>query len=146
MSQRKAEPFIFLVEDNQGDIKLITTQLKNLIPNCEIVVAHDGERALELLKNEYRTKLPDLIIMDLNLPKVSGHEVLAEIKQDAALRAVPAVIFSSSASPKDVTTVYENHGNCYIVKPFVYHEFNEAIRHAYEFWFHVTQLPNQQPV
>ena len=146
MSERQQEPFIFLIEDNQGDIKLITSQLKNLIPNCNIVIAHDGERALELLMGEYRTKrLPDLIIMDLNLPKVTGHEILMEIKREQRLRSVPVVIFSSSASPKDVASVYENHGNCYIVKPFDYHEFNEAIRHAYEFWFRVTQLPNQLP-
>src|SRR5687767_7332725 len=131
MSQRQAEAGIFLIEDNPGDIKLITAQLKQLVTGCLITIAHDGEQALEMLFNSPSKTLPDLIIMDLNLPKMTGHEVLAEIKKDARLRSVPVVIFSSSASPKDIFSAYENHGNCYIVKPFDYHEFNEAIRQAY---------------
>ena len=144
MSQRQSEAAIFLIEDNPGDIKLITSQLKLLMPNCTITIAHDGEQALEMLFSSPAKGLPDLIIMDLNLPKMTGHEVLAEIKKDARLRPVPVVIFSSSASPKDIFSAYENHGNCYIVKPFDYHEFNEAIKQAYEFWFHVSKLPNHQ--
>lgn len=144
MSQRQSEPSIFLIEDNPGDIKLITSQLRILMPACSITIAHDGEQALELLLNSPVKALPDLVIMDLNLPKMTGHEVLSEIKKDTRLRSVPVVIFSSSASPKDIITAYENYGNCYIVKPFDYHEFNEAIRQAYEFWFQVSKLPHQQ--
>jgi CheY-like chemotaxis protein len=136
---------IFLIEDNPGDIKLITSQLKSLLPDCNITTAHDGEEALhKLVENANATKsFPDLIIMDLNLPKMTGHELLKEIKKEAKLRAIPVVIFSSSASPKDIITAYENHGNCYIVKPFDYHEFNEAIKQACDFWFNVSKLPNQ---
>jgi CheY-like chemotaxis protein len=144
MSPKQSEAAIFLIEDNPGDIKLITSQLNILMPGCSITIAHDGEQALEMLFNAPGRTLPDLIMMDLNLPKMTGHEVLAEIKKDARLRSVPVVIFSSSASPKDILTAYENHGNCYIVKPFDYHEFNDAIRQAYEFWFRVSKLPHQQ--
>src|SRR5688572_14447312 len=115
MSQRVQETNIFLIEDNPGDIKLITSQLKNLIPTCNITTAHDGEQALEMLLHSSASRtFPDLIIMDLNLPKMTGHEVLVELKKDSRLRAVPVVIFSSSASAKDISTAYENHGNCYI--------------------------------
>lgn len=145
MSPRHTETNIFLIEDNPGDIKLITTQLKTLIPGCRISIAHDGEEALEMLRSTIPNAFPELIIMDLNLPKMTGHEVLAEIKNDVRLRTIPVVIFSSSASPKDILAAYENYGNCYIVKPFDYHEFNEAIRQAYEFWFQVSKLPHQQP-
>ena len=135
---------ILLVEDNPADVRLTVESLKEG-KVCNILhVAEDGEEAISFLqkKGKYADKpRPDLIILDLNLPKKSGHEVLAEIKGDDKLRRIPVVVLSASKAEEDIHRSYGLHANCYITKPVDLDQFIHVIKTVNSFWFSVVKLP-----
>jgi chemotaxis family two-component system response regulator Rcp1 len=135
---------VLLVEDNPGDVRLITEALKDARIHVHISVVHDGAEALALLRREgnYSTAaLPDLILLDLNLPRMNGHEVLATIKEDEVLRRIPVVIVTSSRADRDIATSYDLHANCFVTKPVDLEQFFEVVQAIREFWFVVVKLP-----
>lgn len=134
---------IFLVEDNIGDVRLIKNSLEEMgIDHC-CTVASNGVEALEHLNEKEGQKFVnkhDLIILDLNLPKKSGLEVLKEIKSIPGLKHIPVVIFSSSDAPADVKKAYDCHANCYVIKPFDFDKYSESIKKIWDFWLTTAKL------
>lgn len=132
---------ILVVEDNPGDVRLIREALAdNRIPS-EVSVARNGEEALDLLSGD--RPLPDMIFLDLNLPRMDGHEVLARVKADERTRAIPVVILSTSRSEQDVLASYREHANCFVTKPLDMQQFVTAVRSVQEFWFSTATLPEK---
>jgi two-component system, chemotaxis family, response regulator Rcp1 len=142
---RKAE--ILLVEDSLSDIKLIQEGLKDTSFEHNLHVTTDGASAMDFLlhegKYEEEETVIDLVILDLNLPKKNGREVLAEIKSSDILRRTPVIILSSSEAESDVLDTYDHHANCYFVKPINLDEFMDTIRLIEEFWIQRACLPSQ---
>lgn len=135
---------VLLVEDNPGDIRLISEALKDAKLHVHITAVHDGVEALALLRREGNhsiAALPDLILLDLNLPRMSGHEVLAAIKEDEVLRRIPVVIVSSSRADRDIAKSYDLHANCFVTKPVDLEQFFNVVQAIREFWFVVVKLP-----
>jgi CheY-like chemotaxis protein len=133
-----------LVEDNPGDVRLTVEALRDSKVRNRIHVVDDGEKALAFLRceGEYAdARRPDLILLDLNLPRKDGREVLAEIKKDPTLQAIPVVILTSSAAEQDVVQAYNLHANCYITKPVDLEQFLRVIRSIEDFWLMVVMLP-----
>jgi len=127
-----------LVEDNPGDVRLTIEALKeSQFPNT-LHVANDGVEALEYLRS---APAPDLILLDLNLPRRSGREVLTDIKSDPKLRRIPVMILSTSRSELDVQFSYDHHANCYIQKPMELDRFFDIVRSIEQFWCSVASLP-----
>jgi two-component system, chemotaxis family, response regulator Rcp1 len=140
---------ILLVEDNPGDVELTMAALRRAKMTNRPIVATDGEEALAALRNEgayASAPRPDLILLDLNLPKKSGVEVLAEIKQDPSLRSIPVVVMTSSKAEEDVVRTYDLHANCYVTKPVDLDQFRNVVRSITEFWFALVRLPTNDPV
>jgi CheY-like chemotaxis protein len=136
---------ILLVEDNEGDIFLALEAFENFRIENKISVARDGKEALDFLLKENiyeEAENPDLIILDVNLPKKSGHEVLKSIKNNPKTQKIPVIMFSTSSTQKDITLSYQNHVNCYITKPIDANDFMKAISSIEEFWLSVVRLPN----
>lgn len=141
----RAKPIsILMIEDNPGDVRLTVEIMKDTkIHNCVDVVG-DGEAAIAYLmqEGEYAGKrLPDLILLDLSLPKKSGLEVLAEIKQDPRLRRIPVVVLTASAAERDVVESYDLHANCYITKPISLDKFIAVVKAIEHFWLCIVKLP-----
>ncbi|MEI8205799.1 MAG: response regulator [Kiritimatiellales bacterium] len=138
---------ILLVEDNPGDVRLTQEALKeNKICN-RLHVAKDGVEAMKFLRKMegYReAPRPDLILLDLNMPKKDGREVLAEIKTDEKLRSIPVVILTTSDADDDVAKAYQMHANCYIRKPIDLNRFVEVIKIIENFWLTIVELPPKQ--
>lgn len=135
---------VLLVEDSPGDIRLTQEALKDASLVRRLSVVTDGVEALEFLYRQGRfagAPRPDLILLDLNLPKKSGSEVLAEVKRDAALRQIPVVILTTSADEHDIDRAYDLHANCYITKPVDFDQFISAVRSIEQFWLAFVQLP-----
>jgi two-component system, chemotaxis family, response regulator Rcp1 len=135
---------ILLVEDNPGDADLAREALENSKFNNNLQVVDDGEKAMAFLKREgaYRdAPRPDLILLDLNLPKKDGREVLAEIKADPALMRIPVVILTTSRAEEDVLRTYNLHANCYITKPIDLNQFLHVVRSIEDFWLSIVVLP-----
>jgi CheY-like chemotaxis protein len=135
---------ILLVEDNPGDARLTTEALKEAKVRNSVYVVGDGEEALEFLRREGRyadAVRPDIVLLDLNLPKLSGQEVLAEIKADEDLRRIPVVILTTSAAEKDILATYNLHANCYITKPVDLDKFIEVVKQIEDFWLTIVRLP-----
>ncbi len=135
---------ILLVEDNPGDVRLTVEALREGKIRTNLTVVKDGEQALDLLQQEdgySETPRPDLILLDLNLPKRDGREVLREIKGDSTLKHIPVVILTTSRSPEDVLGTYELHANCYITKPVDLEQFLGVVRAIEDFWLTVVTLP-----
>jgi chemotaxis family two-component system response regulator Rcp1 len=135
---------VLLVEDNLADIQLTMEGLAegNIRPHVNIV--RDGEAAMEFLTRKGRyadAPRPQLILLDLNLPKKSGQEVLAELKSDPALKSIPVVVLSTSRAPLDIQISYGLHANCYLAKPSDIEEFSETVRLIEEFWLVHAELP-----
>ncbi len=135
---------ILLVEDNPGDIRLTQEVLKEgkIKNNLEIVM--DGEEALKYLKktNHYKDAVtPDLILLDLNLPKKDGREVLAEIKEDEQLKLIPVIVLTTSEAEQDILNMYAHHANCYITKPVDFNQFINVIKTIEDFWLSIVKLP-----
>lgn len=137
---------ILLVEDNPGDVRLTQEAFKEAKLRNALQVCTDGEQALAYLRREGEhaaATRPDLILLDLNLPKVDGREVLEAIKADPALRHIPVVVLTTSSADEDVLRVYELAGNCYITKPVDFESFIGVIRSIEDFWLTVVRLPSQ---
>jgi chemotaxis family two-component system response regulator Rcp1 len=145
MSERSNQTVnILLVEDNPGDVDLTLKALKNGKLKNTIAVAWDGEEAMEYLHRRGRHEQavrPDLILLDLNLPKMDGREVLAAIKADASLREIPVVVLTSSAAERDIVETYRLQANCYVTKPVDLAQFLSAIQTLEQFWVEIVQLP-----
>lgn len=130
---------ILVVEDNPGDVRLIREALAESKILNTIVVAQDGEEALRILAE--RRPSPDLVLLDLNLPRLDGHEVLARIKSDEATKAIPVVILTTSRSSDDILKSYREHANCLVTKPLDIQQFGRAVRSVENFWFSIVTLP-----
>jgi len=135
---------ILLVEDNPGDIRLTKEAMKEakIINNLNVV--EDGVDALAYLrkKGEFKgANRPDLILLDINLPKKNGREVLAEIKQDENLKLIPVVILTVSKAEEDIIKTYELHANCFITKPVDMDQFIKVVKSIEDFWFSIVKLP-----
>ena len=139
---------ILLVEDSPGDVRLTREAFKDARVLVNLSVAGDGEEAMAFLKREgkYSNKpRPDIILLDLNLPKKDGRAVLAEIKEDPNLQTIPVVILTMSASEEDVLKSYSLHANCYITKPVDLDGFLKVVKSIDGFWLSVVRLPTGIP-
>jgi two-component system, chemotaxis family, response regulator Rcp1 len=135
---------ILLVEDNPGDIRLTKEALKEAKVLNTLTVVQDGVEALTCLRRQGQytdAKRPDLILLDLNLPKKDGREVLAEIKNDEALKFIPVVILTTSQDEQDVLKSYGLHANCYITKPVELEQFISVVKAIEDFWLGIVILP-----
>ncbi|MFP4345418.1 MAG: response regulator [Anaerolineales bacterium] len=135
---------ILLVEDNPGDIRLIREALKEEGASPSLAVVNDGEAALAFLHRHppYENALrPDLILLDLQLPRKNGHEVLAEVKADERLRIIPVVVLTSSEAEGDIFRAYTHQANSYITKPIDLQQFFRTLQSIYAYWFSVAQTP-----
>lgn len=140
---------IFLIEDNRGDIRLIQEALKRAGTPCEIAVARDGEEAMAYLRREgdfAEAKQPDLILLDLNLPKKDGREVLADIKADPLLKHIPVVVLTTSRSDEDIFNSYDLYVNCFISKSRNLAQLFTIVKGIEEFWLKTAALPTQTPL
>lgn len=136
---------ILLVEDNPGDVRLVEEVFKEAKIKNRLVVAYDGISALEILKGtpEKPPFLPDLILLDLNLPRKDGRELLDELKRDPVLKLTPIVVLTTSDSDKDILKCYDLHANCYITKPVGFENFVEVVHSIENFWLIVAKLPKR---
>jgi len=148
MSQRKTllpKPVeILLVEDNLGDIRLIQEAFKEGGISSHLNIVRDGEQALAFLRQEgtySKSPRPAIVLLDLNLPRKDGREVLTEIKKDKALRQIPVVILSTSTAPEDVRRAYDLHANCYVPKPLDLEKLVQLGKSLEEFWLTTAILP-----
>jgi chemotaxis family two-component system response regulator Rcp1 len=135
---------VLLVDDNPGDADLTKETLEASKLHLHIAVVTDGIEALAYLRHQAPfedARLPDLILLDLNLPRLSGREVLAEIKGDRALQAIPVVVLSSSDAEQDVLKSYQLGASCYVTKPVGLEAFQSIVRSIESFWFTVVKLP-----
>lgn len=139
---------ILLVEDNEGDVELTREALKDskLVNNLHVTT--DGEEALDFLykRNGYESDpppTPDLVLLDLNLPKISGHQVLKEIKNDNDLNRIPVVVLTSSEAEEDIVKSYDLNANCFVTKPLNFERFQEMVESLKEFWFSIVRLPDE---
>ncbi len=135
---------ILLVEDNPGDADLAREALADSKLHNMLYVVGDGEAAMEFLQrtgNYADAPRPDLILLDLNLPKKDGREVLAEIKSDDDLKLIPVVILTTSSSDEDILRSYNLHANCYITKPIDLNQFIKVVRSIEDFWLCIVRLP-----
>ena len=135
---------ILLVEDNPGDARLAAEALKENKVRNDLHHVKDGVEAMDFLyrRGEYGdATVPDLILLDLNLPRKDGREVLAEIKEDAELRLIPVVVLTTSATERDLVKTYDLHANAYVIKPIDLDQFIEVVRSIESFWFTIVKLP-----
>jgi two-component system, chemotaxis family, response regulator Rcp1 len=135
---------ILLVEDNEGDVRLTREALREADVSVELVVVRDGERALAFLRGgggHAGAPRPSIVLLDLNLPKLDGLEVLEQIKGDPELRRTPVIMLTTSSSARDVLACYERGVNCYVVKPLDLDEFTALVQAITRFWLDVAELP-----
>lgn len=135
---------ILLVEDNPGDILLTREALKDMKMKNNLYVVRDGVEAMDFLNRLGDFKevpRPDIVLLDLNLPRKDGREVLAEIKADELLRRIPVVILTTSDDERDIMATYNLHANCYITKPVDMRRFIEIVKNIENFWFSIVKLP-----
>ena len=135
---------ILLVEDNPGDARLTIEAMREAKLHNRIHVVEDGVEAMQFLRHEGRyadAPRPDLILLDLNLPKKDGRAVLAEVKSDPALKCIPVVVLTTSRAEEDVLRAYNLHANCYVTKPVDLPQFMKIVAQIDEFWIHVVTLP-----
>ena len=136
-------PRLLIVEDNPGDVDLTRRSIAAWTTPVEIFVVPDGDAALQFLHGEGDPPppRPDLILLDLNLPRRNGREVLAEVKSDPELRRIPVVVWTSSDAAADVQATYDLHANCYLTKPADIARFRRVVLAIERFWFQVATLP-----
>jgi CheY-like chemotaxis protein len=137
---------VLLVEDDPGDVLIAREALRASDVESQLSVVNDGVEALAYLRQrgDYRdAPRPDLILLDLNLPRKSGHEVLAEVKADLSLRTIPVVVLTTSRSADDVTRSYQLHANVYVTKPVDFDDFTEVVKQIDDFFVRVAELPPQ---
>jgi two-component system, chemotaxis family, response regulator Rcp1 len=144
MSLRSSGIEILLVEDNPGDVRLTREALEEAKVRNNLHVVDDGVKALQFLRREGEyagATRPDLILLDLNLPRMGGREVLMEIKADPNLLQIPVVVLTSSEAEQDIVKAYELHANCYITKPVNLDRFIAVVKSIEDFWFTIVRLP-----
>jgi len=145
MTLLQARPIqILLVEDNPGDLELMLEALEESKMMINLTLAKDGEEAMAVLyrqEGHEQDPVPDIVLLDLNLPKKDGREVLAEIKADEKLHRIPVVILTTSAAESDILRAYELNANCYITKPVGLQQFLEVVNSIKSFWLTVVKLP-----
>ncbi len=137
---------MLLVEDNEADIRLTQIALKQAKLDNRLHVVRDGEQALDFLfqRGNYADAVrPDLVLLDLNLPKVNGSEVLKEIREEESLKTLPVVILTTSDADQDIYESYELHANCYITKPVDLRKFMGVVEMIEDFWARIASLPKQ---
>ena len=137
---------ILLVEDNPGDIRLTQEALKEYKMMSSLHIVTDGEEAISFLRKEGKYQdvpRPDLILLDLNLPKKSGREVLAEIKADDKLKTIPVVVLTTSQSEEDISKAYNLNANCFISKPVDLDQFMKVVQSIETFWLTIVKLPKE---
>jgi CheY-like chemotaxis protein len=135
---------ILLVEDNEGDIMLTTEALEDFKIINEVTVKRDGQAAIEFFKNlKGLDEIPDIVLLDINLPKMSGQEVLMFIKTSDRFKQIPVIMLTTSSSEKDIMASYKNHVNCYITKPIEVSDFMKAISKIEDFWINIVSIPNK---
>jgi two-component system, chemotaxis family, response regulator Rcp1 len=136
---------ILLVEDNPGDVRLTIEALRDSKVRNNLQVAPDGEKAMAYLRKEGQyasVTRPDLVLLDLNLPRKDGRQVLAEIKADPEFKTIPVVVLTTSQAEQDVLKSYELQANCYITKPVDLEQFITVVRSIQDFWLTIVTLPN----
>ena len=147
MNEGQLKPIeILLVEDNPGDIRLTQEAFKEGKIKNNLYVAKDGVEAIEFLRHQGKysdSPRPDLILLDLNMPRKSGKEVLEEIKIDEELRRIPVVILTTSKAEEDIFRSYDLHANCFITKPVDMDQFIDVVKFIESFWFTVVRLPTR---
>lgn len=135
---------ILLVEDNEGDIELTKIAFKKANMSCNLSIAHDGEEAVEYLYKRGRFRdapTPDIVLIDLNMPRMDGKEFLSIVKSDDALKAIPVIMLTSSQAPAEILECYRRHANCYILKPSGLDAFVSLAKQLESFWAGLVQLP-----
>jgi CheY-like chemotaxis protein len=139
---------ILLVEDNPGDVRLAMEALKEGKVHVHMSVAVDGVEALEFLRRQGKyanAPRPDLILLDLNLPRKDGRDVLAELKADEELKRIPVVILTTSKTEEDILRSYHLNANCYITKPVDLEQFIRVVKSIQDFWLTIVKLPSSEP-
>jgi len=132
---------ILLVEDSPDDADLMVEALHQGTLTANVTIVEDGQSAIDYLRG---SASPDLILLDLHLPRMNGHEVLAEVKQDARLRRIPIVILTSSINEKDFVSAYELHANCCVSKPSDQEQFAQAVKRIETFWLQVARRARRE--
>ncbi len=135
---------ILLVEDNEGDILLTKEALHDAKIINELILANNGEKAISMLKREKgyeQLERPHLILLDINLPKKNGHQVLKEIKEDEELKQIPVIILTTSSADYDIKNSYRGYANCYVIKPVDGMDFLSAIAKIEQFWLSIVEYP-----
>ena len=138
---------ILLIEDNPGDVRLTKEAFKESKILNNLSVVEDGAEAMAFLRQqgEYTSaSRPDLILLDLNMPKMDGRQVLAEIKKDPTLKNIPVIILTTSKAEQDILKSYNLHANCYIVKPVDLWQFNTVVQTIKDFWLSIVKLPRSE--
>lgn len=130
---------LLLIEDNPGDVELIKAGFEEVRMRVNISVIADGQKAVEFV--QAGQNLPDLIVLDLNLPKVNGIDVLKEIRKHESSTGIPVVVFTSSEADSDIASSYREHANTYISKPVAFNQFVDAIKSIETFWIELAKLP-----
>ena len=146
LKNNKEKPRVLLVEDNPGDIRLTQEALKESQMDIHLDVVSDGEQAIDFLmkKGKYIDSIrPHIILLDLNLPKKNGIEVLKEIKAHDSLRKIPVIVLTTSDADHDISKAYSLNANCYILKPVDFDDFAKVIRLIEVYWFNTVQLPHE---
>lgn len=136
---------ILLVEDNEGDIELTHEAFNDAVFSNNLHIAEDGDIALDYLfkRNGYEAAvMPDIILLDLNLPSTDGKEVLEIVKSNALLKRIPIIVLTSSKADKDIFESYDLHANCYIVKPVSANKFMQVVQEVEKYWIGVVRLPS----
>lgn len=137
---------ILLVEDNEGDILLTKEAFEEARFNTQLSVVKDGKAAIDFLckREKYMHAVsPDIVLLDVNLPKKNGHEVLNYMKSNDGLKHIPVIMLTTSSSQKDIDLSYSNHVNCYITKPTEVENFMDVVATIENFWMSVVKLPNK---
>lgn len=146
-SKESGQPLeILLADDNPGDIRLAIEALKDAKIHNHVNSVHNGVEAIAFLQRQGKyadAPRPDLILLDLNMPKKDGREVLKEIKEDPDLRRIPVVVLTISQSEQDILKAYNLHANCYITKPVDLEQFDKIVHSIDEFWFTIVKLPSK---
>jgi chemotaxis family two-component system response regulator Rcp1 len=138
---------ILLVEDNAGDVRLTQEVLKSSKVRNNLIVASNGQEALNCLRKEGKyanSTRPDVILLDLNLPLMDGREVLEKIKVDPEFKRIPVVILTTSKAEEDILKTYNLHANCYITKPVDLDQFVKVVQSLEDFWLAIVKLPNHK--
>lgn len=133
---------ILLIEDNEGDILLTIEAFEESKITNQITVIRDGKAAIDYFVNlGAKDDIPQLVLLDINLPKKNGHEVLFYIKNSEKYKYIPVIVLTTSSSEKDILLSYQNHVNCFITKPIELHEFMQAIAKIEDFWINIVSIP-----